>query len=548
MEYWSPDLQTGWVVATHRLPLNKMVVRELKPDSAYVFLVRAENAHGFSPASAVSSIARTLSNSRSVPLSELDAARSILSTKIVELHDALAYTSTSIKLQWKLSYTNFMEGVYIRFRELSGGTHNYNILTVLDFQSHNYSVNNLKKYTKYEFFISPFYKSLEGQPSNSRICKTLEDIPSAPPDSVSAGLFNNTVGWVKWLPPPPQHHNGIIIGYKLQIKGSASRSLTINSSTTSVLVSNLTINGIYSVRVAALTQVGLGPFSNLVPLLPSSRAQSPRTLGPLVPVIGQTWFVLLSTIIILLLLTITSSVIYVKRKRTLKKQLGHLNVPVVNVNELNTKETLWIDKGWRPSDGDKDSVIPLTPPPADYAEVETKSMSTFYNCIKLSDNPTPYATTMIIPTPTWAELIPPPPDHPPPQCPRETVSLLTVGNESNYESGSAGYACYAIHAPDSSLIKKKQFLHYSKPDTHHNCGSHCSLSSDSEEKHSTYKNQCRHFHSCDNKSYKTVNFNEEHSYSGCHNTTSSCGGESSCSSIEAGLCAPVLKTALSEVN
>lgn len=36
-------------------------------------------------------------------------------------------------------------------------------------------VSNLKKYTKYEFFIAPYYRSVEGQPSNSKIIQTFED-------------------------------------------------------------------------------------------------------------------------------------------------------------------------------------------------------------------------------------------------------------------------------------------------------------------------------------------------------------------------------------
>lgn len=39
----------------------------------------------------------------------------------------------------------------------------------------NYIVGNLKKFTKYEFFIAPFYRTVEGQPSNSKIVQTFED-------------------------------------------------------------------------------------------------------------------------------------------------------------------------------------------------------------------------------------------------------------------------------------------------------------------------------------------------------------------------------------
>ena len=45
-------------------------------------------------------------------------------------------------------------------------------------------IPNLRKFTEYEFFLMPFYKMLEGQPSNSMHVQTLEDVPSAPPDMV----------------------------------------------------------------------------------------------------------------------------------------------------------------------------------------------------------------------------------------------------------------------------------------------------------------------------------------------------------------------------
>lgn len=83
---------------------------------------------------------------------------------------------------------------------------------------------------KYEFFVALFYRSVEGQPSNSKIVQTFEDgkwtnrkqkqklkspsfthcnnenftfhqhnksiVPSAPPDNVQTGMLNLTAGWV----------------------------------------------------------------------------------------------------------------------------------------------------------------------------------------------------------------------------------------------------------------------------------------------------------------------------------------------------------------
>lgn len=48
-------------------------------------------------------------------------------------------------------------------------------MTVMSPTTQTHIVTNLKKYTKYEFFIAPFYRSVEGQPSNSKIVQTFED-------------------------------------------------------------------------------------------------------------------------------------------------------------------------------------------------------------------------------------------------------------------------------------------------------------------------------------------------------------------------------------
>ncbi|XP_060534576.1 roundabout homolog 2-like [Cylas formicarius] len=544
VEYWSPDLQTGWVIAAHRVQTPYMIVRELKPDSSYVFIVRAENAHGLSPASPVSKTARTLANSRSLPGSELDTARAALSTKLIELQDARAQSSSSVRLVWLLTSVDYVEGFYIRFRELSGGSHNYNILTVLNIDTTFYTVTNLKKFTKYEFFISPFYKSVEGQPSNSRIAQTLEDVPSAPPDSISAGVFNDTAGWVRWSPPPPQHCNGVIIGYKVQIKGNLIRTMTLNASTTSILISNLTTGGLYNAKVAALTIAGQGPYSNPIPLLTAPRTQSPRALGPLVPLVRQTWFVVVLAVLVVALLSGTGGLLYIKKRQSMAKQLGHLNVPVVNASQLNAKESLWIDRGWKSTDCDKDSSIPLAQP-ADYAEVDTKNLSTFYNCKKTLDSPTPYATTMLLPPPSWSEIIPPPPDHPPPDCPRETPPCPPPrGGGSNC---SSNYACYAVHLPNQCT----KGLQFPRTRSCNNCslasgsssgqrsggghsrgGGHCSSSSVHPQHCDTKVWFNQHAGNWDDVAADADCEMDRHSCSSSHDTTCSCS-ESSCLYAEA---------------
>lgn len=75
---------------------------------------------------------------------------------------------------------------------------------------------------------------------------------------------------------------------------------------------------------------------------------------------------------------------------------------VVNANEItalniNGKESLWIDRGWHAADTDKDSGLSeakllgssnvqanYTDGGTDYAEVDTRNLSSFYNCRKVS--------------------------------------------------------------------------------------------------------------------------------------------------------------------
>lgn len=57
-----------------------------------------------------------------------------------------------------------------------GNMESYKMLTVLNGGgASTCTVTALLKYTLYEFFIVPFYKTVEGKPSNSRISRTQED-------------------------------------------------------------------------------------------------------------------------------------------------------------------------------------------------------------------------------------------------------------------------------------------------------------------------------------------------------------------------------------
>jgi hypothetical protein len=76
----------------------------------------------------------------------------------------------------------YVEGFYIYARNVRDGSSgneppSYKMLTALNAGSgaSTCKISGLQKFTTYEFFIVPFYKAVEGKPSNSRLATTLED-------------------------------------------------------------------------------------------------------------------------------------------------------------------------------------------------------------------------------------------------------------------------------------------------------------------------------------------------------------------------------------
>ncbi|KAG8185972.1 hypothetical protein JTE90_003530 [Oedothorax gibbosus] len=223
LEYYSSDLQSGWVVAAHNIIKETFVVPNLKPDTRYMFLVRAENKHGLGYPSAISDVMRTTGYSTGIPFFNLDEARSHLNDVTILLQDVVPLSSTSVKMTWKVQgASGFIEGFYIRFLDLSGGSRKYNMVTVLSGGSSTYTLGDLKKFTKYQFFLVPFYKSIEGPPSNSKTAQTSEDVPSAPPDNLQVRIVGPNSATISWSPPPPQHRNGMIQGYSIRVLDNSS--------------------------------------------------------------------------------------------------------------------------------------------------------------------------------------------------------------------------------------------------------------------------------------------------------------------------------------
>ena len=344
-------------------------MNNLKPDTSYVFIVRAENSHGISVPSEISEHVKTLKSRHSDDYVNIELARDSLLTKLIELVEIEPISSTSVRLTWNfISETRYLEGFYIRFRDMSGGSEKFNIITVLKSENTNMVViPNLRKFTEYEFFLMPFYKMMEGQPSNSMNIQTLEDVPSAPPDKVSVVMVNSTSATLSWSPPPPQHRNGQLLGYFIQIKTNQSvvhSDLRINATTTSITLTNLTLHQIYVIRAVAFTKLGNGPFS-----APTTFKMDPDNIVNVIlanhgdgfgmeDLTTQTWFIAFISSILFVLVLLFILVIIYRRVRGPQKALAHHTLPPAarvtdgtgqfhNHHHHGQSDTMWMSNSWQ---------------------------------------------------------------------------------------------------------------------------------------------------------------------------------------------------------
>lgn len=103
---------------------------------------------------------------------------------------------------------------------------------------------------------------LNSPPHSHPLCCFCPAVPSASPISPGASALSSDSIQISWQPPPLPDQNGVITGYTINITSLDSGvTLQRTTATNTLQVSNLSPFTIYSCTLAAMTAVGLGPFS-----------------------------------------------------------------------------------------------------------------------------------------------------------------------------------------------------------------------------------------------------------------------------------------------
>ena len=89
-------------------------------------------------------------------------------------------------------------------------------------------------------------------------------VPTASPQSIQAMIMNSSTVLITWLPPIPEHWNGIITAYNVNVFFDNNDTVPQEYTTSSLTVTLVGLHpfSTYVVVVAAKTDVGRGPFSS----------------------------------------------------------------------------------------------------------------------------------------------------------------------------------------------------------------------------------------------------------------------------------------------
>ncbi|XP_059020440.1 roundabout homolog 2 isoform X10 [Mustela lutreola] len=280
IEAFSQSVSNSWQTVANHVKTTLYTVRGLRPNTIYLFMVRGINPQGLSDPSPMSDPVRTQDISPPAQGVDHRQVQKELGDVIVRLHTPVVLTPTTVQVTWTVDrQPQFIQGYRVMYRQTSGlqATSTWQNLDAKVPTERSAVLVNLKKGVTYEIKVRPYFNEFQGMDSESKIIRTTEEAPSAPPQSVTVltvGSHNSTSISVSWDPPPPDHQNGIIQEYKIWCLGNETRfhiNKTVDAAIRSVIIGGLFPGIQYRVEVAASTSAGVGVKSEPQPIIIGGR-------------------------------------------------------------------------------------------------------------------------------------------------------------------------------------------------------------------------------------------------------------------------------------
>uniref|UniRef100_A0A8C1VGM3 Roundabout, axon guidance receptor, homolog 2 (Drosophila) n=1 Tax=Cyprinus carpio TaxID=7962 RepID=A0A8C1VGM3_CYPCA len=267
IEAFSQSVSNSWQTVADHVKTTQYTIKGLRPNTIYLFMVRAVNVQGLSDPSPMSEPVRTQDISPPAQGVDHRHVQKELGEVIVRLHNPVVLSPTTIQVTWTVDrQSQFIQGYRVLYRQMSGLTSPgaWQSQDVKVPSERSMVLSALKKGIVYEIKVRPYFNEFQGMDSESRTARTTEEAPSAPPQQVTVltvGNQNSTSISISWDPPPAEHQNGIIQEYKIWCLGNETRfhvNKTVDAAIRSVVVGGLQAGVQYHVEVAASTSAGVG--------------------------------------------------------------------------------------------------------------------------------------------------------------------------------------------------------------------------------------------------------------------------------------------------
>uniref|UniRef100_A0A8C5TDN3 Roundabout guidance receptor 2 n=1 Tax=Malurus cyaneus samueli TaxID=2593467 RepID=A0A8C5TDN3_9PASS len=280
IEAFSQSVSNSWQTVANHVKSTLYTVRGLRPNTIYLFMVRAINSQGLSDPSPMSDPVRTQDISPPAQGVDHRQVQKELGDVIVRLHNPVVLTPTTVQVTWTVDrQSQFIQGYRVLYRQTSGlpAPAVWQNMEVKVPTERSAVLVSLKKGVTYEIKVRPYFNEFQGMDSESKSARTTEEAPSAPPQSVTVltvGNHNSTSISISWDPPPPDHQNGVIQEYKIWCLGNETRfhiNKTVDAAIRSVVIGGLYPGIQYRVEVAASTSAGVGVKSDPQPIIIGGR-------------------------------------------------------------------------------------------------------------------------------------------------------------------------------------------------------------------------------------------------------------------------------------
>uniref|UniRef100_A0A8D2ZXP4 Roundabout, axon guidance receptor, homolog 2 (Drosophila) n=1 Tax=Scophthalmus maximus TaxID=52904 RepID=A0A8D2ZXP4_SCOMX len=267
IEAFSQSVSNSWQTVADHVKTTQFTVKGLRPNTIYLFMVRAVNSQGLSDPSPMSEPVRTQDISPPAQGVDHRHVQKELGEVIVRLHNPVVLSPTTIQVTWTVDrQSQFIQGYRVLYRQTSGlpSPGPWQTQDVKVPSERSVVLSALKKGIVYEIKVRPYFNEFQGMDSESRTARTTEEAPSAPPQQVTVltvGNQNSTSISISWDPPPSDHQNGLIQEYKIWCLGNETRfhvNKTVDAAIRSVVVGGLQVGVVYRVEVAASTSAGVG--------------------------------------------------------------------------------------------------------------------------------------------------------------------------------------------------------------------------------------------------------------------------------------------------